>query len=494
MAYNGEVSPNKGNQQLMGSSSIKEIISQIEFITSVNEYQRIDNFFVDNFTKAKDSKLKNIFVIDGSKFDTSTGLNNEINVSLININQCVINIPKMVSYLKNSFALPQEYNEIKEDITFNALLPLKGLKAKNISDEKDFFRLFFYSILKDNSNRILNWLESQGETITYKETLLDTYISLLSNLTNITSGVISPCPECKKASRSLGIKVFKGKNNEWQHTVNCKCSVNPKICYITDLLQFYEQLSGESSTEALTTQIMLVLERIMLINLIRNLKYNNLNHILENSAFVMDGSLAIYSHASWLSSAICEEIFKLKHEHNLLILGIEKTGAFVEHLKKINHVFQDPPLKKGTLFFLDDSYIKNHIKLYDNDNFYGEKNYFGKKLFYKNHLDKLFVVNLAFEDEGDKFLHFNERNTKEQREKCSRMDDLIMLLENFSSNAYQNALSFISMANEGAALSSSQTGRKLLNDFINEVLQLKKTKTDIPKYDIIKDIKQNITY
>ena len=49
-----------------------------------------------------------------------------------------------------------------------------------------------------------------------------------------------------------------------------------------------------------------------------------------------------------------------------------------------------------------------------------------------------------------------------------------MLLDNFSSHNYPNALSFISMANDGASLSSSKLGSKILNTFINEIIGNKK--------------------
>ena len=49
-----------------------------------------------------------------------------------------------------------------------------------------------------------------------------------------------------------------------------------------------------------------------------------------------------------------------------------------------------------------------------------------------------------------------------------------MLLDNFSSHSYPNALSFVSMANDGASLSNSKLGSKILNSFIHEVLGNKK--------------------
>lgn len=473
MAYLGELAKNRGIQSLTSDPAIKEVLKEIEFISSVSEYKRIDQYIVNNFTKAKDSKLENIFVIDGSKYDSKLGENNEINVALISIDQCVINMPKMVAYLKNSFALPKDYQAMKEDISINMILPLKGLKTREIADEKDFFRMFFYKVMQAE-NKIFEWIKDRLPAASYHESLLDTYLNLLTPIKKLNANIPVPCPYCRKAGHMLSLKTFKNIDGSWNPITQCKCDTNPVNYYITDLLQFTELLNNENSNEALTTQMMLVLERITLVNLLNNLVGNNAKEILENSAFVMDGSLAIYSHASWLSSAIGERIYDLKNDYQLLICGVEKTGNFVEHFKKVDHYYQDQPLAKGTLYFLEDDYIKKYIKVYHNDSFYGEKNYFGKKLFYKNRLNKLFVINLAFENEADKYLDYNNRNGDQQRQLCQRMEDLIMLLENFSSQAYPNALSFISMANEGASLSSSSMGKKILNEFIDGLLLLKK--------------------
>jgi hypothetical protein len=471
MPYFGESAKNQGNQRLMADIGIKEVLKQIQFISSVNEYVRLDNYVVTDIPKAKNSDLEYIFVIDGSKFETQVGDKKEVSVGLLSINQCAIDMKKMVTYLGNSFALPKEYQEIKEDITMNAFVPLKGLKGSESGDEKDLFRLFFYKVVSHAQNKINQWLKDRNYQADYQETLLDTYLHLVGKLTKLNTSMIAPCSECKKAGHSIGIKTFKSKEGVWSHTAHCKCQIDPKTYYVTDLLQFYEQFNNESSTEALTTQMMLVLERLTLINLLRNLQGNELTHLLEHSAFVLDGSLAIYSHASWFSGAIAEEIFSLKNNYKLLIMGIEKTGNFVEHFKKVDSFYQEDSLKKGLLYFLNDDYIKRYVKVYHNDSFYGEKNYFGKKLFYKNKLGKLFVVNLAFEDEGDKFLYFNQRNDEDQIAKIQRLEHLVMLLENFSSQAYPNALSFISMANDGASLSSSHMGRKLLQEFAEELLE-----------------------
>ncbi len=69
------------------------------------------------------------------------------------------------------------------------------------------------------------------------------------------------------------------KGQEWQPAQTCKCE-NPKNVYITDLLQFQELLNTENGNEALTTQMMLVLEKIILVNLLRNIKINRRVHCI----------------------------------------------------------------------------------------------------------------------------------------------------------------------------------------------------------------------
>lgn len=474
MAYFGELAKNKGIQTLLTDISVKENLETIEFFSSGNEFIRIDEYFINKRKYPKDFSLEHIFVIDGSKFDGETKDSLDNHVGLINVNQCVIDIKKMVSYLKNSFPLPKEYEEIRDDVPNHLIIPLRGFKTRRISNDRDFFRMFFFEYFSKMENNIVKWLEYKYGELKVKETPYETYLHLLNKQkTHHVLPKMNTCPECAKKGYVLGPNYFKD-GKEWNGNKSCKCVDSPQNVYVTDLLQFQELLNTESSNETLTTQMMLVLEKIILINLLRNIKLNGLTDLLEKSAFIVDGSLAIYSHASWLSHLITEEIAELKSENNILICGVEKSGNFVDHFKLVDYFYAEYPLEKGMLFFLDDDYIKKHIKIYHNDSYYGEKNYFGKKFFYKNALEKLFVINLAFEDEQDKAVNFNIRNEKNSIESCQKLDELLMLLDNFSSHSFQNALSFISMANDGASLSNSRLGSKILNDFIHDVLGNKK--------------------
>lgn len=473
MAYFGELAKNKGIQTLLSDISIRENLETIEFLSSGNEFVRLDEYYLNKRLYPKDSKLEYIFVIDGSKFDGETKDNLDNHVGLLNVNQCVIDIKKMVSYLKNSFPLPRDYEEIRDDIPTHFIIPLRGFKTKKINDDRDFFRMFFFEYFSKMENNIVHWLEHKFGELKTKETPFETYLHLLKKQrTHHVLPAMNTCPECRKKGFVLGPNYFQ-KDNQWQPAQVCKCEKQKNV-YITDLLQFQEILNTENGNEALTTQMMLVLEKIILVNLLRNIKLNNLDYLFEKSAFVVDGSLAIYSHASWLSSLIAEEIYELKSQNEVLICGVEKSGNFVDHFKLVDYFYSEYPLEKGMLFFLNEEYIRKYIKIYHSDSYYGEKTYFGKKFFYKNALDKLFVINLAFENEQDKELNYDKRNDKKSIEESQKLKDLLMLLDNFSSHNYPNALSFVSMANDGASLSNSKLGSKILNSFIHQILGNKK--------------------
>ena len=469
MPYQGEFATNKGNQIIMADNKIRQELETIQFISKKIEYPRLDTRLVKSELQPHSDIIQYVFVLDGSKYESEIEENTDIKLALINVNQCVIEMSELLAYLREPFPLPKQFQKIKKDINLSCILPLKGMKTAEHEDEKDFFRSFLYKMLARMENPLINFFNDKGLSLPYEESVLQTYENLLSHMNAITPNA-HPCPDCRRAGRSLSLKAFKNEKG-WLTDIACKCDYRPRTLYITDFLGFHEQLNNEHSNESLTTQIMLVLERLALLNLLRVLKKNNAREILEKSAFIMDGSLAIYSHASWLSQAINKEIYLLKEEHEVLIVGVEKTGNFVDFFRRMENHFSTEPLKKGMLFFLDDHFIKDQIKVYDNEGFYGEKNYFGKKLFYKNRLGKLFVINLAFDNEMDRSVELNARNTDSYIEKCQKLSELIMILDNFSSQSYPDALSFISLAHEGAALSSSYFGKKLLNDFIHDVLK-----------------------
>ena len=70
---------------------------------------------------------------------------------------------------------------------------------------------------------------------------------------------------------------------------------------------------------------------------------------VSRTAFVVDGPLAMFGHPAWLSPLIKTELKRLnkivrdRTKNDLLIIGVEKTGAFVTHFEEIDKTASGEP-------------------------------------------------------------------------------------------------------------------------------------------------------
>jgi hypothetical protein len=135
---------------------------------------------------------------------------------------------------------------------------------------------------------------------------------------------------------------------------------------------------------------MQVWERILLIHLLRWFERRGLLEQIAKIAFILDGPLAMFGHPAWLSPIIKGELKRLnavvrsQTGSDLLIIGIEKTGAFVTHFEEVDRTKTGEPFfPNGTYALLTDQYIKERIVFSSSDKAYGQDTYFGRKFFYK---------------------------------------------------------------------------------------------------------------
>src|SRR4029078_3004880 len=119
-------------------------------------------------------------------------------------------------------------------------------------------------------------------------------------------------------------------------------------------------------------------------------------------AFVLDGPLAVFGHPAWLSQAIIAELTQLNVKtrpatgvKDLLLIGIEKTGAFVEHFDRMDQEprSKNPKYASQSVFLLSTDYIRKNIVVSDGKP-YGLDTYFGRKILYKTRSGARIVATL----------------------------------------------------------------------------------------------------
>ena len=468
MPYQNEYAGNSANQEAMSNDNAAQLLQSLNLKVKETPYERLDKVLVHQYGKNKE--IEKVIIIDGSKYETVVDEKYSSKLALFNVNQSSIDIANLLNFLKEDFPTPESFKTISKNHTLQSILPTEGFSNNEYPSEQDFFRYCLFKTLQNNFNPLLQDLKKTHD-MPYDETLLGTYTHLFSRLDK-TQLKMQPCIPCNKLNHYMKIKDFKDENEQIKWQSICKCP-EQKPVFLTDWLSVHSQLGNEVSNEGLTTQVMLILEKLVLINTIRNLVINKKQDLLKKIVFVVDGSLAVYSYASWLSQVIHRELIELKKDNELIIIGIEKTGSFVEHVKKVEKHFlqENAPIAPQALFVFNDDYIQKHISTYDTDSYYGENTHFGKKMYYKNKSGSSFILNIAFENEEDKSFLFNERESKQYIEAIKGIEKITWLFDTFSSNSYDNAFSLLSFAHQGAALSTSEMGKRLLDKFLKNIVQ-----------------------
>lgn len=251
----------------------------------------------------------------------------------------------------------------------------------------------------------------------------------------------------------------------------CRCAKRLPL-FSTDALRIHEGMQPFGSNGAMFAEIMQVWERVWLIHILRTLEAKNWLTSLRRLAIVLDGPLAVFGHPAWLSHAIYRELSRIntkaKEANNgldLLIVGVEKTGAFVEHFEQLD-TYPDGGrgrIQNGSALLLSDPYIKRNIIPSTTDKPYGEDTYFGRKVLYKTASGALLVITLPYLAET------HRDRSKAEPAQFPRLADGLNMLDHLVSSRYPNSLSPIVAAHSEAAI-PLHLGQRVLEQMARQLL------------------------
>ena len=274
---------------------------------------------------------------------------------------------------------PREFRKTEEADSIDAALPGTNVVTRHRNSAKESFREelydLFHGVIIDEEDRTR---------------LLDTYQHLLK-LKPQSRPQTCPYDDCDQEMHIT------------PSTRTCVCSKKRPV-YSTDSLRIHERFADYGTNGEAFGLVMQVWERILLVHLLRCFERRNWLDRLNRLAFFIDGPLGMFGPPAWLSAAIGQELRRLnalvqqRIGTDLLILGVEKTGVFVNHFEEIDQT-ENP----GQLLFpprsyklLTDRYIKERVIQSDSDKRYGLDTYFGRKFLYKTKSGARIVASIPF--------------------------------------------------------------------------------------------------
>lgn len=377
--------------------------------------------------------------------------------SYITVSSVLLDVAKMRDLDSQRPVDPREFRKIEEADSIDCALPgcnvvCQGQNSAPASLRHKLFEEFVY-----------RRMDSGGET------LLETYEALLAYKPQETDSTkIQKCPYAEEGCQDAQ-KLYHRDSGEYV----CHCSLVRPL-YSTDALRIHEGMNPAGTNGAMFAEIMQIWERIWVVHFLRTLERKGWLSSLRRIAIILDGPLAVFGHPAWLSSCIERELQRLNEAarqvnggQDILLLGIEKSGPFLEHFISLDTHPSGAPnhFPAQTVGLIDDTYIKRNIIFSQSDRPYGRQTYFGRKFFYKTRTGALLVGLLPHLRPGDDDL------LRAEPEQFPRLFDALAILDELVSVRYPNSLSALVAAHAEAAIPLhlgndilGQLARRLINN------------------------------
>ena len=342
---------------------------------------------------------------------------------------------------------PKKFRKTEEASTLDAALPGCNVVTRSHTAAIDSFREALYENFHDV---IVNAEDGKS--------LLDTYEALLKQ----RSAEIK-CPYTQRSNCEKHVSV--GSN-----VGSCDCERRYPI-YSTDALRIHERFHDNSANGEAFGEVVQVWERVLLIHLLRWFERRNVLTRMSKIAFLVDGPLAMFGHPAWLSPVIKAELKRLNAVvrqstgEDLLILGIEKTGAFVTHFEEIDKTASGQPYFPDRSYaLLTDEYIKQRIVFSVSEKPYGQDTYFGRKFFYKAKSGAKIVATLPMLDDAQ------DDTSKDDVSLYPSFGRVCAILDKLVSSRYPNSVGPIISAHANAAIPLT-LGTKVLEQLARALMK-----------------------
>lgn len=449
MPYEGEFAHYRSIRRLVESQRVKDLMQRA----------RIQDYSSDETTLPiiKTSEIpvsewepKFVIAIDGSyqRTPVETGYPGA-EVGYITTAAVLMKIAKIRELDSHRPVNPKLYRETEDVGSIDTAFPGCNILIDKEKSAKCSLRKMLFEYLNDI--RVL-----EGES------LLGTYEALLAHK---PKGTDPDCPYFEEGDCQLADNKYHRENGKY----TCQCP-SANTLYSTDALRVHERMIPDSANGEMFGEIMQVFEHLVVIHILRGFKQQNALHLLKNTAIVIDGSLAVFGSPAWLHSAIREELYLINDAvksatgQDLLIIGIEKSGVFVDHFERIdqNKRGEQGEFPRQNVSLLTDEYIKKNIRFSDSPKAYGTDTHFGRKLFYKTVSGACLVASLPFLDDSHRDM------TRADPDQYPRLADALSLLDQLVSSRYPNSLMPLISAHAEAAIPMN-LGARVLEELAREI-------------------------
>ncbi len=441
MPYENEFARGDSLWRLLESASVQE------FEGTIRKREKSEPLSLPTRLNLKrdESVLKRVVAIDGST--TTHTVENGFpgaEAALLNLAAIVIKIQAIRDIPDDYIPGPREIRELESCRTMSAVLPGRNI-VRNEEPSDSPKRFFRATLCKE--------LEAKFDP--NHETLLETLRAITKQHDGKIRCPVDDCEQHLRPRKNISI---------------CPCDRKEAI-YETDVLRAHERFEESGSSEQAFTAFRQAVEHLSLVNILRYFERTNSWEVFRDTAFIMDGPLALFGMTAWLHAHVRKEIARLhagalrRGAPGILLMGVEKSGNFLEHLKRLDWMPDKGPgqrLANRTTLVPKREYIHKHIVLRPLDaKPYGLQTYYGRHVLYKNRNGQHSVIMTPMVDERGRDLDDVSVDA------YPRIGEALNIMDELSTYLYQDGFTPLVRAHAHAAIPLKAGGR-IVEDLFRE--------------------------
>ncbi len=197
-------------------------------------------------------------------------------------------------------------------------------------------------------------------------------------------GSVPRCPSCRRE--------LKGTDDQPMlfDTDGMTCPACAEEIMFTDLLRAHETFREHGENQEACGRVMSVAERLITLGFLDHV-HSRMRGVVGDVALVTDGPLALFGEVAKLKTGLLRRMQVVADELRgeglrlPVVVGIEKSGRFVEHARAIrSHI------PTGTLMAPDRDYVERYITFRGST--HGSETYYGRHFFYRSGDRRIYVI------------------------------------------------------------------------------------------------------
>lgn len=417
-----ELASMSSHSHVINDEQVIEFLSNCEYPKSKEEIE-LNPALVIDVDYPTTNQIKNMIAVDAGY--STIPVKKTFPSSLITFFQfgtILLKTEDLDNISKQAFISRESMTKLKDLERDKLVLPTKNVAYKKALTLIHSVRQTVYHFFKNKDD---------------ETSLLDTLFWFLYEMYNIPKGdyQLSNCPNCSRSNINLKRGEF---NAEYIHS----CGECGKDIFLTDVFRFHEVVDDEIGAGGILGYLTNLVEHFNIIHQIKNVKRWK-PELLQTFLFIKDGPLAFFGQTANMHKPMRSLCNYLSNNHNLLLVGLEKSGAFVEHADEIKEL-----LKPGQALLLDNKHIYSYILPGDPDNPapYARTSYYSSKIIFKSRDEKVYVVTIPVENED---IVLNPQKTD-----FKHLDMILWNLEKLRCDMYDNSIVPVALANKLISLSN----------------------------------------